>query len=343
MRALVRKWVAVAFVAALLALAPAAVPAAISPGVVAAAKREGIVVWYTTLDDKTLAAISTRLGQLYPDITLKALVLSTRVMGPRLIAEQRGRNVVADLVEGDGLQINQLVAQGILQSYRPSEAAKFLKGAVEPNGYYTSLYEDALVIAWNPARVKADGLKPPATLADLTKPEWNHHLGISAASFSWLAGLQLTQRDTADVMRKLAAGSPFVSSSHFTVMTQLEAGEFDATPTAYGHLAELDRQAGKPVDFVALRPQLLSPIVVGLVNNAPHPNAARVMLEWLLSKDGQQLIAQTSGRTSARTDVVNNPHLFNVKEPYFVIPPPDAAQYNAIVKTFNDTFGISAP
>ncbi|HXP94926.1 MAG TPA: extracellular solute-binding protein [Candidatus Binatia bacterium] len=337
------RWLAATLSVAVLAFLPATVPAAVSSDVLAAAKREGSVVWYTTLDDKTLAAISARFEQLYPDITLKTLVLSTRVMGPRLIAEQRGRNVVADLVEGDGFQINQLVSVGILQSYRPSEAGKYLKGAVEANGYYTSLYEDALVIAWNPARVKADGLKPPGTLADFTKPEWKHHIGISAASFSWLAGLQQTQSNVPDLMRKLAANNPFISANHFNVMSQLEAGEFDATPTGYGHLADLDRKAGKPVEFTLLRPQLLSPIVVGLVANAPHPNAARVMLEWLLSRDGQQLIVQVSGRTSARTDVANNPALFNAKLPYFVVPSPDAAEYNTIVKTFNDTFGINAP
>src|SRR5579863_4964879 len=111
-----RRWLAAAL-SAILGLSPAAVQAAVSPGVLAAAKREGTVVWYTTLDDKTLSAISARFAQLYPEIALKTLVLSTHVMGPRLIAEQRGHNVVADIVEGDGLQINQLVPQAILQSY----------------------------------------------------------------------------------------------------------------------------------------------------------------------------------------------------------------------------------
>jgi ABC-type Fe3+ transport system substrate-binding protein len=337
------RWVAAALAVAALACSGVPAPAAVSADVAAAARREGTVMLYTTLDDKTLGAIEARFKQLYPEITLQHLVLSTQVAGPRLVAEQRGRNVVADLVTGDGFQLSQLIAADVLQPYRPSEAAKFIKGAVEPNNYWTSLYQDSLAIAWNPARLKADNLKPPTTLAELTRPQWKGHVGITSASFSWLAGLQQTHSDAADVLRAIAGNSAFVSANHFTIMTQLETGEFDATPTAYGHLAELDRQAGKPVEYITMRPQLLSPIPIALVKNAPHPNAARALLEFLLSREGQQLIVQQSGRSSARVDVTNNPHLFNSREPYFVIPAPDQAQYNSIVTLFNQTFGINKP
>ncbi|HYZ15357.1 MAG TPA: hypothetical protein VE591_03105, partial [Candidatus Acidoferrum sp.] len=80
---------------------------------------------------------------------------------------------------------------------------------------------------------------------------------------------------------------------------------------------------------------------VGLAKSAPHPNAARVFLEWLLSRDGQGFIAQEGGgEISSRTDVRNNPRIWNPKNPYVIVRAPDSAHYNDAVRTFRSLFGL---
>jgi hypothetical protein len=63
-------------------------------------------------------------------------------------------------------------------------------------------------------------------------------------------------------------------------------------------------------------------------------------LDWLLSRDGQNAIVELSGRPSARTDVNNNPNVFNRKMSIHVIKTPSAAEYNALVTQYKSLLGI---
>jgi len=80
---------------------------------------------------------------------------------------------------------------------------------------------------------------------------------------------------------------------------------------------------------------------VAFIKNAPHPNAARVLLDWLLSKDGQNALVELSGRPSARIDVENNPNVFNTRMQLHVIKTPDPSEYNALVSQYNKILGVN--
>lgn len=329
---------AIAFTASALAGgASAAVPASVMD----AAKREGTVVWYTSVDAKTLQRLVQRFQQARPGITLEVLQITSNLIPARIITEQRGGKFNADVVNGDIVPMSQLAIVGALEKYTPSEPNKFVKGAIDPNGYWVALYNDTTVIAWNPKKLAADGLKPPASLADLSKPEWKDKIGLDSTAYNWFQGLTEIDPDAADVVTKIVANHPRITSGHTNTVTQLEAGEFDVTPTAYGYLADKDHRAGLPVDFVNPKPLLVGLTPVGLAKNAPHPNAARVLLDWLLSRDGQNAIIELSGRPSARTDVDNVPTVFNPKMPIHVLKTPGQAQYNALVTQYKSLLGVN--
>lgn len=314
--------------------------AAISPQLLAGAKQEGTVVWYSSVDTKALNAIVQRFEETHPGITVQALQIGSNQIPPRVITEQTGGKYNADLVSGDTVPISQLAAAGALQAYRPSELAKFVKGSYDPAGYWTALYNVTTVIAWNPQKLKADGLQPPRSLADLAKPEWRGKIGIDASAFNWYAGTLRTQRNGAELLKKIADNKPLVTNGHTVTVAQLEAGEFDVTPTAYGNMANHEREAGRPVDFLNPTPLLVDVVPVAIAKNPPHPNAARLLLEWLLSKEGQQYIVDVSDRTSARVDVKNPPRVYNTSMPAFVLPPPDRNEYNAIVTQYKALLGV---
>jgi iron(III) transport system substrate-binding protein len=244
------------------------------------------------------------------------------------------------VTSGDIVPISQLAATGALQPYRPPEPDKFVKGAIDPNGYWTALYNDTTVIAWNPKKLAADHLAPPASLADLAKPEWRGKIGLDATAYNWYQGLTEMNPDAQTLVKAIVANRPLITDGHTRTVMQLEAGEFDVTPTAYGYLADKDHRAGLPVDFMNPKPLLVGLTPVALVKNAPHPNAARVLLDWLLSRDGQNAIVELSGRPSARTDVNNNPNVFNRKMSIHVIKTPNAAEYNALVTQYKSLLGI---
>jgi iron(III) transport system substrate-binding protein len=333
--------VAVLAAAALVLGVPVAGGAAVSPDISAAAKKEGVVVWYTSVDVKTLPGIVARFDQTHPGIKLQTLQITSNLIPARILTEQRGHQYNADVCNGDIVPMSQLAEAGALQPLHPPDADKFVKGAIDPKGMWVSLYSDTTVLAWNPKKLAADGLKPPTSLADLAKPEWSGKIGIDSTAYNWFQGLVETDPNAADFVKKLMANKPFLTQGHTNTVTQLEAGEFDVTPTAYGYMADLEHRNGRSVDYLVPKPLFVGLGPVGFVANAPHPNAAKVFIDWLLSKDGQQTIIDVSGRPSARTDVKNNPNVFNPKWPIHVLSTPDAAKYKDLVTQYKSLLGVT--
>jgi iron(III) transport system substrate-binding protein len=307
-----------------------------------AAEPEGTVVWYSTLSTANLDRIAGAFMLRYPKIHVETLRMGSSQLAARVITEQRGGTFGADVISGDLFQVSQLVAAGAFQRYRYAEAAKFLPFTTDAQGYWVNLYAMTTVIAWNPERLKADRLTPPASLDDFTKPEWKGRFGTDAEAMNWYLGLIATRKDADDLLRGIAANRPVITSGHAVTTTQVESGELDATPTSYGYLADADHRAGKPIDYLNPKPLLLTLTPVGLAAHAPHPGTARMLIDWLVSREGQQFIASAGGGyLSTRTDVANNPRLWNPRNPYYVVPAPSPATFNAALRRFKAIFGIA--
>ena len=323
------------------AFAASTVPGAatVTPAVAAAARAEGTVVWYSALDAPGLNLMVQKFNASHPGIVVQGVQVGSTRIPARVMVEQSAGKVIADVVSGDQLSISQLAEANVLQPYTVSDPGKFVKGSFDPQGRWAAMFSETTVIAFNPQKLRADGLRPPTSLADLGKPEWQGKLGIDSSAFNWYQAVLLTQKNGAETLKKIAANKPLITNGHTVTVTQLANGEFDATPTAYGYMAEEQRVAGQPVDFVNLSPNLVNLEPIAIVKGAPHPNAARVLIDWLLSAEGQSIIA-TTGHTSRRTDVAGNPRIFNPKEPAFVMPAPSRDEYNAIVNGYKALLGV---
>src|SRR5580658_9051988 len=106
-------------------------------------------------------------------------------------------------------------------------------------------------------------------------------------------------------------------------------------------MAEAERRAGKAIDFRNPSPLFVTLNPVGVAKRAPHPNAAHVFIDWLTSKAGQTYIVNRGGgEISSRTDVKNNPQIFDAKRPYVIIAAPDAARYNDLETQFRALLGL---
>lgn len=316
---------AVVLVTALaLFFAPSAAPGAVGADVLAAAKREAVVVWYTSVGLQYLPGIVGRFEKAYPGISVQTLRAPANILPARVITEQRSGRFNADVINADGIPMAALQAAG----------------ALDPRARPRSLYMTTTVLAWNPKKLQADGLRPPASLADLAKPEWKGKIGIDALAYNWYQGVVETERGGRELLKAIAQNHPFVVAGHDEIVTQLAAGEFDVTPTAYGFLVEQARLSGLAVAFANPRPLFVDESPVALARNAPHPNAAATFLDWLQSQEGQQAIVDLTGRASGRKDVRNNPRIYDPRAPLHLIGTPDASRYNALVTEYKALFGI---
>jgi iron(III) transport system substrate-binding protein len=307
-----------------------------------AAKKEGDVVWYATMNTKDMNQTANEFMRTHPGIKVETLRLGSSQLPARIVTEQRGRKFNADVISGDFFQVNQLVAVGAFDKYVPPQSSKFIKGTVDPGGMWTNLYQNTTVIAWNPQRLAADHLKIPTSFADFAKPEWKGKFGFDTGALNWYMGmLQHDKNGGADLVKRIAENSPVKTTGHTQTVTSLETGEFDATPTAYGYMAYQEKKAGKGVDFANTSPVFVSLNPIGLAKSAPHPNAARVFIDWMTSKEGQTFIVERGGgEVSSRTDVKNNPQVFDAKRPFMVLDAPDATQYNELEHQFRALLGL---
>ena len=102
-----------------------------------------------------------------------------------------------------------------------------------------------------------------------------------------------------------------------------------------------EKKGGKPIDFINPSPVFVTLNPIGIAKNAPHPKAAKVFVDWLLSKDGQQYVAQRGGgEISSRTDVQNNPAIWNAKGKFLIISTPSSSQYNDLEHKFRAMLGL---
>jgi iron(III) transport system substrate-binding protein len=307
-----------------------------------AAKKEGTVVWYGTMETKDMNRVAAEFARTHPGITVQPLRLGSSQLPARIATEQRGGKFNADAVSGDFFQVNQLILAGAFDKYAPPLGNKFIRGTYDPSGMWTNLYQNTTVIAWNPQRLAADHLKPPTSFADFAKPEWKGKFGFDTGALNWYMGmLQHDKNGGGELAKRITGNAPVKTAGHTQTITSLEAGEFDATPTAYGYMAFQEKAAGKAVDFSNPAPLFVTLNPIALAKNAPHPNAARVFIDWMTSREGQLFIVKGGGgEVSSRTDIDNNKFVFDPKRPYIVIDAPDSAQYNVLQRQFRSMLDL---
>jgi iron(III) transport system substrate-binding protein len=315
--------------------APKSTLDALSPADLAtAAAKEGTLTWYTTFADDDVQPIVKAFNKTYPDVQVKPLRLSADKIPPRVITEQRGKQYTADVVSGDSPQVAQLLQAGALQPYTPKDDSALPSGLALPAGYEGIVYVVTTVVAYNPDIVKQKGLPVPTSWQDLTQPAWKGQFSIDPGAVNWYDSLVngLGHDQAMALLKRLGANKPVFVESHTQALTQVQAGEPAAAATAYGYKASsLKKKNAKTVEFVNGTQLPSSLTLIDVVKNAPHPAAARLFEDWMVSQEGQQAVVDITNHTSSRPDVKNDAAVWDPAK-----WTPAWGQPNLPAKTYND-------
>ena len=325
---------AACFAQPLRAAAPA--PSAITPALVEAAKKEGKLAFYTAMD----LAFAERLGKTfeekYPGVSLTILRQPGEKIRTRILTEMRAGKFLWDVVSFNHLDMHVLAQEGLLAAYAsPETRSGFPAGAVDPRGRWAAIYVRQFVIGYNTRSVPpADA---PKSWEDLLLPKWKEMFAMDESDVEWYAAMldYLGREKGSAFMRSLARQNPQLRRGHSLLGRLLIAGDF---PLALVHAAEMDaaKQAGAPVDWVkTLDPVITSPSQVAVSAKAPHPNAARLFVDLLLSAEGQTII-RDRGRVPARNDLAQGPASTSLKLHY--VNPQLARETERHEKEFREIF-----
>lgn len=279
-----------------LCLSPAwAQPAAPQPD---AAEKE--VVWYTALSTREAEAFRVLFEKKYPAIKLTILRQPGEKVRTRILTEAQAGKTMWDVVSMNHLDIEALDQEHLLASYvSPEGKTGFPAEAIDPNGRWAAIYTRQYVLAYNTNQVPQ--AKAPKDWNDLLNPQWKGQLAMDDSDIEWYASmLEYWGRDKGlAFMRGLAQQKPQIRRGHTLLMALLKAGDFPLA-IVLAHEAEQSKKAGAPVEWVkTLDPIVTSPSQVSIAAKAQHPKAARLLVDLLLSAEGQNLFLQ-AGRTPAR-------------------------------------------
>jgi len=309
---------------------------------IAAAKAEGQVQVYGVGPSESLDAKARRFEALY-GIKVSPLHVAGTAIPARLLVQQRGGSFTTDVVIGEELlETEQVKRAGLYAQYRPPETRDLLPGTYDKDGYWAAHAIYTEVICYNPPKVKAAGLKPPATWFDFAAKEWRGQFAVFAGGWEWYAAMKrFYGADRVDaLMRAYAANEPRMQPTHQIVVDLTGSGEVLAAPNAFGITCLRAKTKGVPVELVNPVPTVIELGVVSVLRSAPHPNAARLFERWLLSRETEQWAVDTLGETVPRKDVKNDPRILNPQTRYIISDPSDLDAVNANIKAFNAIYNI---
>jgi iron(III) transport system substrate-binding protein len=145
-------------------------------------------------------------------------------------------------------------------------------------------------MAYNTKQVKVAEL--PKTYQDLLDPKWKGKLGIEAEDLDWFASVvsNLGEARALKLFRDIAAANGLSVRKGHTLLTNLVvSGEVPVALTVYQYKAEQLKNGGAPIDWFLLPPVVARFQGVALARRAPHPHAAVLWIDFMLT-DAQELL-----------------------------------------------------
>ncbi len=207
----------------------------------------------------------------------------------RVTAESRGGRRGVDIVEGASADIDPLVRQRLLQEVKSPLVAELMPGAAVAGRPWVSGRLSVFTAAYNTRLVKPADL--PKSYDDLTR--WKSRIGIEAGDANWLMAMAdvMGEAKAAKLLRDIGAKPGFSPRVGHTLIANLVAsGEIPLSLTLYTDAVEELKASGAPIETLHLDPVIAMFNAVGVMKDAPHPYAAILFLDFLLS-DAQPILA----------------------------------------------------
>ena len=283
--------------------APAAHPW-LDPALLAAAKGEGSLIVYSSTNEQEGLPLF-KIFEEATGIRVEYIRNGDSPLMARVAIEFRAGQKSWDLFHTT--TVNKLPPQ-MLATFEVPEVKNIAPEARDPGKRWYGVYANYNSPAYNTAKVKASEL--PKTYEDFARhKEWAGRIAIDGGDNVWLKAMldyYGEQKGTQIVKDIVAAVQPVVTDGHLAMARAVGAGEYALALNQFVNLSENVKIAGSPIEVFALDPVALFFGEVGISALAPHPNAARLAANFILSQEAQAFLAKF-GRIPTRKDVASNP------------------------------------
>jgi len=327
-----------------LCVTAASVAMAQDAAVIQAARKEGKVVWHTSLALPSSTAISHYFQNKYKGIEVEVHRNGSQRVLQRFMQETSAGIKNADIVHtSDAGHFELLKDKNLLLKFTPQAVAGFPDGFKDKTGFYYGMRATLSVMAHNPKIVSEKDA--PKTWKDLLNPRWSGKLVTAHPGYSGIIMthvLALVNQYGWDYFRDLAKNKLHIAQSANDPAGVVASGERPVGVNGAEYYYYKMLKQGNPIKIIYPKegvPLVVSPVAIA--KDAPHPNAAKLFTEFIFSKESQQLLADKEGLYTGHPDVTypaDKPKLKDLK-----LLPADADELekrNAeIKKRFVEYFG----
>lgn len=335
--------VSIVFVSGVFALASLA--AAQEAALVQGARKEGKVVWYTSLALPSSTAIAHFFQSKYKGIEVEVHRTGSQRVLQRVLQEVGAGIKNVDVIHtSDAGHFELLKDKGLLLKYAPAGVAAFPEGFKDKAGFYYGMRATLSVIAYNPKIVLEKDA--PRTWKDLLSSKWSGkevsaHPGYSGIIMTHV--LALVNLYGWDYFRDLAKNKLHIVQSANDPAGVVASGERPVGVNGAEYFYYKTLKQGNPIKIVYPKegvPLVVSPVAIA--KEAPHPNAAKLFMEFIFAKESQQLLADKEGLYTGHPEVTYPADKPKLKELKLLAADADELEKrNAeIRKRFTEYFGV---
>jgi iron(III) transport system substrate-binding protein len=309
-----------------------------------AAKKEGKVVWYTSLALTSAEKVAKLFEAAYPGIKVEVHRTGSERILQRVMQELQANLKIADVVHtSDAGHYVLLKDKKLLMKYTPAGIDGFPVAFKDKDGYHYGLRATVNVIAYNTKIIPA--AEAPKTWKDLLDPKWKGKLVTAHPGYSGVIAthvLALVQLHGWDYFKQLAQNKPMLVQSAVDPSGIVASGERPIAADGGDYTFYQVKKKGNPVEIVFPKegvPLVVSPSAI--TSFAPHPNAAKLFTDFIFSRELQQVLADSEGLYTGHPDVkypADRPKLSDLK--LLRVEPEELEKRNEEIKTrFVEFFG----
>jgi ABC-type Fe3+ transport system substrate-binding protein len=286
---------------------------AIDPGLIAAARQEGTVVWYSTLIvNQLVRPAAEAFMKKYPGINVQYSRQTVGEIVLKISNESRAGKLVADVFDGSS-GIFASIPRSMVAAYATENAADYDPDMRDPAGTWTTVNSYVYTTGYNTEMVAEKDA--PKTFQDLLDPKWRGKMAITTDPTvngpPGLVGTVLTgmgKKDGMEFLRRLGEQNlVYVPASQRVVLDQVIAGQYPIGLMIINYHAVISAAQGAPCAWIKMEPVVESFNYLQILKDAPHPNAARLLAEFLLSREGQTVFRDN--------DYLPGNHFVQAKDP----------------------------
>jgi iron(III) transport system substrate-binding protein len=266
----------------------------------AAARKEGSVTWYIAqVDTETAEMMGHAFTTRYPGVKVQSIRTTGQVAYERLLQDLKNNAPQCDVFSStDIAQYPQLKKRNALADYQPAGAKSLLPPfqAVSDPGFFYPASATTHLLIHHAKQVKPEDA--PKSWTDMLDPKWKGRVAVGHPAFSGCTGiwaLALRKQYGWEFFEKLAKNNPRIGRSGNDPVTLINAGECLIGPSpANTAFQQVDK--GNPI--IPVYPADGATVCMGpsaVMASAPHPAAARLFMEWLMSDDFSRLSVANHG------------------------------------------------